>query len=413
MTARALVSGVIFKAPVEKISKAGNAYVTATIRDGKGDAARWWKALVFGDVAMAEVLRLGDGDPLAVAGEFDCQPYKTDAGEDRLSWSIMVDAVLSARAKPKKAKPSQDNPQPFDTKRWEGGPRDGIPFDLRAIARALGGEVVGRQVVAPGPGHSPRDRSLSVTISAAAPEGFLAFSHAGDDFAECRDHVKARLGIDRRQQENRPQTPPRRPTDAPRDDDRDARALMFAKQIVSEMRPILGSPGETYLRDVRKIVTSAIEDVLERTDGVGWHPAVYFNEPGHALHGRKLGAIISVMTDMITAEPTGAISRTYIHEGRKLGKAKTLGSPAGIVRLSQDEDVLEGLHIAEGLETALDVMAEGFRPCWSTGSTAIMAKFPVLSGIEALTIIADHDAERRGSERAASEAARPMANGRS
>ena len=41
MTARALVSGVIFKAPVEKTSKAGNAYVTATIRDGKGDAARW------------------------------------------------------------------------------------------------------------------------------------------------------------------------------------------------------------------------------------------------------------------------------------------------------------------------------------------------------------------------------------
>ena len=128
MTARALVSGVIFTAPVEKTNKAGKAYVTATIRDGKGDAARWWKALVFGDDAMAEVLRLGDGHPLAVAGEFDCQAYN----EDRLSWSIMVDAVLSARAKPKKAKSSQDNPQPFDTKRWEGGPAhqiaDDIPF---------------------------------------------------------------------------------------------------------------------------------------------------------------------------------------------------------------------------------------------------------------------------------------------
>jgi putative DNA primase/helicase len=276
------------------------------------------------------------------------------------------------------------------------------PSDLRAIARALGGEVVGRQVVAPGPGHSPRDRSLSVTISAAAPEGFLAFSHAGDDFAECRDHVKARLGIDRRQQENRPQTPPRRPTQPPRDDDRDARALMFAKQIAFELRPILGSPGETYLRDARKIVTSAIEDVLDRTDGVGWHPAVYFNEPGHALHGRKLGAIISVMTEMITAEPTGAISRTYIHEGRKVGKAKTLGSPAGIIRLSEDADVLEGLHIAEGLETALAGMSIGLRPMWAAGSTALMAKFPVLSGVEALTVIVDHDANAAG-ERAARE----------
>ena len=41
---------------------------------------------------------------------------------------------------------------------------------------------------------------------------------------------------------------------------------------------------------------------------------------------------------------------------------------------------------------------------WSTGSTAIMAKFPVLSGIEALTIIADHDLNGAGL-RAASEAA--------
>ncbi|HEY1862679.1 MAG TPA: toprim domain-containing protein [Roseiarcus sp.] len=277
------------------------------------------------------------------------------------------------------------------------------PSDLRAIARALGGEVVGRQVVAPGPGHSPRDRSLSVAISAAAPEGFLAFSHAGDDFAECRDHVKARLGIDRRQQENRPQTPPRRPTQPPRDDDRDARALMFAKQLAFEMRPILGSPGETYLRDARKIVTSAIEDVLERTEAIGWHPAVYFNEPGHALHGRKLGCIVGVMTDPITAMPTGAISRTYIHEGRKLGKAKTLGSPAGIIRVSEDAD-LERLHIAEGLETALGAMSKGLKPMWATGSTAIMAKFPVLSGIKALTIIADHDANGAG-ERAAAEVA--------
>jgi hypothetical protein len=178
---------------------------------------------------------------------------------------------------------------------------------------------------------------------------------------------------------------------------------MFAKQLAFEMRPILGSPGETYLRDARKIVTSAIEDVLERTEAIGWHPAVYFNEPGHALHGRKLGCIVGVMTDPITAMPTGAISRTYIHEGRKLGKAKTLGSPAGIIRVSEDAD-LERLHIAEGLETALGAMSKGLKPMWATGSTAIMAKFPVLSGITALTIIADHDANGAG-ERAAAEVA--------
>jgi hypothetical protein len=203
-----------------------------------------------------------------------------------------------------------------------------------------------------------------------------------------------------------PSRPAPAATDAPRDDDRDARALILARRIAFEMRPILGTPGETYLREIRKIDTEAVADVLERTDAIGWLPAVYFNEPDHALHGRKLGAIISVMTDMITAEPTGAISRTYIHEGRKLRKAKTLGSPAGIIRLSEDADVLEGLHIAEGLESAFGAMSKGFRPMWATGSTALMAKFPVLSGIEALTMIADHDANAAGERAAAAVASR-------
>jgi hypothetical protein len=34
----------------------------------------------------------------------------------------------------------------------------------------------------------------------------------------------------------------------------------------------------------------------------------------------------------------------------------------GIVRLSADEDVVLGLHLAEGLETALTTLAKGFRP---------------------------------------------------
>ena len=44
-----------------------------------------------------------------------------------------------------------------------------MSFDLRGIARALGGEVAGAQVLAPGPGHGPRDRSLSVRLCASAP----------------------------------------------------------------------------------------------------------------------------------------------------------------------------------------------------------------------------------------------------
>ena len=65
--------------------------------------------------------------------------------------------------------------------------------DLRAMARALGGEILGGQVVAPGPGHSAKDRSLGVRLSSGAPDGFLVHSYAGDDWRACRDHVRNRL----------------------------------------------------------------------------------------------------------------------------------------------------------------------------------------------------------------------------
>jgi hypothetical protein len=209
------------------------------------------------------------------------------------------------------------------------------------------------------------------------------------------------------------------PRPAPRadrgNDDGVKRALTSAKTIIAEMQPIISAPrAMAYLERIRKIDTSAIADVLERTDAIGWHPSVYFNSPKdypvlgtpeHPLHGQRLGAIIGVMTDAVTAEPTGAISRTYLApDGTKVGKAKTLGSPRGIVRLSADEDVLEGLHIAEGIETALTGMANfSLRPMWATGDRMLMADFPILDGIEALTVIADNDKSGDG-EKAARKA---------
>jgi hypothetical protein len=185
-----------------------------------------------------------------------------------------------------------------------------------------------------------------------------------------------------------------------RSDDDDKRRRIVAS-IVDGILPLRGSPGETYLRDVRRIDVAAIADVLESSDAIGWHPSVLFRDPGHAFDGKRLGAIIGILTDPVTAQRTGGISRTYVHQGRKIAKAKGLG-PAGVVRLTPDEDVLAGLHLAEGLESALDAMSKDFRPMWSTGSTSIMAKFPILSGIEFVTVIADHDDSGAG-QKAANE----------
>src|SRR5262249_22636751 len=64
------------------------------------------------------------------------------------------------------------------------------------VAAALGGELAGHNtILCPGPGHAPKDRSLSVKLDPTAPDGFLTYSHAGDDWRLCRDHVRARLGL--------------------------------------------------------------------------------------------------------------------------------------------------------------------------------------------------------------------------
>jgi hypothetical protein len=68
-------------------------------------------------------------------------------------------------------------------------------FTPHAIAKALGGEVSGNQVRAPGPGHSARDRSLSIKTGVDADDGFVVHSFAGDDPILCRDYVRERMGV--------------------------------------------------------------------------------------------------------------------------------------------------------------------------------------------------------------------------
>ena len=136
-------------------------------------------------------------------------------------------------------------------------------ISLQSIARALGGNVAGRQVVAPGPGHSPKDRSLSVTISETAPDGLLIYSHCNDDWRECRDYVRQKLGLpawqpgDNRERER---SIPKQyvekwdfaVADATADDRRltedDLVRIERARNIWNEARDPCGTLAEKYLR---------------------------------------------------------------------------------------------------------------------------------------------------------------------
>ncbi len=68
-------------------------------------------------------------------------------------------------------------------------------MDLRTIAAALGGKIRGQWVYAPGPGHSSRDRSMAIRLDPNAPEGFRVHSFSGDDFRDCLDYARSKMGL--------------------------------------------------------------------------------------------------------------------------------------------------------------------------------------------------------------------------
>jgi hypothetical protein len=68
------------------------------------------------------------------------------------------------------------------------------------------------------------------------------------------------------------------------------------------------------------------------------------------------------------------------------------GQAAGAaIKIDADENVTHGLIVGEGLETCLAARQLGFKPVWALGSAPAIARFPVLNGVEALTILAEND----------------------
>lgn len=154
-----------------------------------------------------------------------------------------------------------------------------------------------------------------------------------------------------------------------------------AQALWREAMPAQGSLVETYLagRGLR----------LPEGAPIRFHPAC-------PRGSERWPAMLALMAEPLTGRPCG-VHRTFLaRDGR--GKAPgplpgrmALGR-AGIIRLTPDEEVTAGLGIAEGIETALSVMQGfGWRPVWAATSAGGIRAFPMLPGVDALTVFADAD----------------------
>jgi phage/plasmid primase-like uncharacterized protein len=124
--------------------------------------------------------------------------------------------------------------------------------------------------------------------------------------------------------------------------------------------------------------------------------------------------IVGRFTTVLGNEPHGIWRRPITGE-----KPIALGPMSGcVIRLWPDEAVEQGLVIGEGVETVLSAATrihhKGtlLQPAWAVCTAGNLENFPVLSGIEALTVLADNDASGTGQKAASICAARWSAAGR-
>ena len=276
-----------------------------------------------------------------------------------------------------------------------------IALDLGAIARALGGEVSGRRVLAPGPEHSPNDRSLCVSLAPAMPGGFLVHSFAGDDPIQCKDYVRARLGLpawqpgdeqDRRVHLSRIKDWDRTIADGQatlrEKTEDDLLRIKRAQALWNEAADPRGTRAVQYL------MTRAL-DLADDLAGAAlrYHPRCPWRNENSGRTERipaLLAAFESIDTDDITA-----VHRIRLDQPQRWPKAdrRMLGLVhRAAVKL---DPVATTLIIGEGVETCMaarQCMATGDlerAPVWALGSVGAISFFPVLDGVKRLIILGE------------------------
>jgi hypothetical protein len=185
----------------------------------------------------------------------------------------------------------------------------------------------------------------------------------GCDFREAVEYLTGEHASS--PQHNHPRPPP------PNVDDSAATGTADALKVWREGVDPRGTLAGLYLAGRRLDLGQDIaSDVLR------WHP--------------RTKAMLAIFRDIRTDEPR-AVSRTFVDDDALKINRKFLGPVGGCaVKLDPDDDVIGGLHLSEGIETALTARQLELRPTWALGSAGAVASFPILNGVECLTLLAEN-----------------------
>jgi len=125
---------------------------------------------------------------------------------------------------------------------------------------------------------------------------------------------------------------------------------------------------------------------------IRYHPRCpWLDDSGEMI---RVPVMICALRDIRTDELAAVSCRRLTPQAEKVGKPRFRGEAANAaIKLDADENVTNGLHVCEGVETGIAGRMLGLKPMWCLGSKGAIAAFPVLGGVDCLTILAEPDAE--------------------
>lgn len=252
-------------------------------------------------------------------------------------------------------------------------------MSLRAIVKAVGGDLYdrGRRANIPAPGHSPKDRSVSLLLEAGR---VIIHTFGAEDWRAARDSLRELGLID-----DRGWLAPvagRSCADAPPTLGAPERRLA-ARAHWEAARAITGTASVRYCRS-RNVKRDLPADTVLRH-----HPAAPLS--AYRGGGATRPALLAAISD-----PSGgfsAVEMTYLGpDGRRASDLrlprKTIGPAPGGCAIRLDAEAADML-VAEGVFTTLSATERFGLPGWALMSTRNLRAWSAPAGVRSVLIAAD------------------------
>jgi putative DNA primase/helicase len=255
-------------------------------------------------------------------------------------------------------------------------------MNAEELALALGGKKSGRQWACKCVAHEDSNPSMIIfdgredgkvqvrCMAGCTPDEIIDVLRSrglwhDDDQAKPIESAKTR---ERREQRERQEQEQRK---------QGHRMRLLARGIFDEAKPMRGSLAETYFES-----RDDLWSVARMIDDIRYHPL--------CPRGDKRQPAVVIAFRSVATNAVVAIQRIFLTKSGRKDAAMMLAPTTGAamkLQLLQNHT----LHVCEGLETGLAIIAMDKGPVWALGSAPNIQSFDVLTSINELYIWADHD----------------------